>query len=199
MFPSPVMLTNLLWFIHKFWCTPHYDQVAEEYVQLKTALTSIHDYWRNIALTIWTLVIKVVSLLFNMLSRFVIAFLPRSKRFNFLASVISAVILEPKSVKTVTALPPFFPHLFAMKWSDCWGWEWKSWFKPQNSSALSVIGVVLSAYLRLMKFILEILIPACASSSLAFYMMYSAHKINRVTNTALSYSFPNFEPVSCSM
>ena len=41
-------------------------------------LTSIHDYWKIIALTIWTFVGKVISLLFNTLSRFVIAFLPRS-------------------------------------------------------------------------------------------------------------------------
>ena len=41
-------------------------------------LTSIHDYWKTIALTRWTFVDKVMSLLFNMLSRFVIVFLPRS-------------------------------------------------------------------------------------------------------------------------
>ena len=41
-------------------------------------VTSIHDYWKTIALTIWTFAGKVVSLLFNTLSRFVIAFLPRS-------------------------------------------------------------------------------------------------------------------------
>ena len=43
-------------------------------------LTSIHDYWRNHSLTIQTFVNKVMCLLFNMLSRFVKAFLPRSKR-----------------------------------------------------------------------------------------------------------------------
>ena len=43
------------------------------------ALTSVHDYW-NISLTIWTLISQVMSRLFNTLSRFVIAFLPRSKR-----------------------------------------------------------------------------------------------------------------------
>ena len=43
-------------------------------------LTSIHDYWkRTIALTRWTFVGKLISLLFNMLSRLVIALLPRSK------------------------------------------------------------------------------------------------------------------------
>ena len=42
-------------------------------------LTSIHDYWKTIALTRWTFVGKVISLLFNMLSGLVITFLPRSK------------------------------------------------------------------------------------------------------------------------
>ena len=42
-------------------------------------LTSIHDYWKTIALTVWTFVSKVMSVLFNILSKFVIAFLPRSK------------------------------------------------------------------------------------------------------------------------
>ena len=43
-------------------------------------LTSIHDYWKNHSLTRWTFVGKVMSLLFNMLSRLVITFLPSSKR-----------------------------------------------------------------------------------------------------------------------
>ena len=42
-------------------------------------LTSIHDSGKTIALTLWTFVSKVISLLFNMLSRCVITFLPRSK------------------------------------------------------------------------------------------------------------------------
>ena len=42
---------------------------------------------KTIALTRWTFVGKVMSLLFNILSRLVIAFLPRSKRFNFMAAV----------------------------------------------------------------------------------------------------------------
>ena len=43
-------------------------------------LTSIYDYWKNIALTIQTFVRKVMPLLFNILSRFVSAFLPRIKQ-----------------------------------------------------------------------------------------------------------------------
>ena len=57
---------------------------------------------KTIALTRWTFVGKVMSLLFNMLSRLVIAFLPRSKRLliSWLQSP-SAVILEPKKVKSI--------------------------------------------------------------------------------------------------
>ena len=66
-------------------------------------LTSIHDYWKNHTLIRWTSVGKVMSLLFNMLSRLVIAFLPRSKRLliSWLQSP-TAVILEPKKIKSVT-------------------------------------------------------------------------------------------------
>ena len=58
---------------------------------------------KTIALTIWTFVGKVMSLLFNMLSRLVIAFLPRSKHLliSWLQSP-SAVILEPKKIKSLT-------------------------------------------------------------------------------------------------
>ena len=42
-------------------------------------LTPTHDYWKNRTLTIWTFVGKVMPLLFNVLTRFVIALLPRSK------------------------------------------------------------------------------------------------------------------------
>ena len=58
---------------------------------------------KTIALIIWTFVGKVTSLLFNMLSRFVIAFLPRSKPLfiSWLQSP-STGILEPKKIKSVT-------------------------------------------------------------------------------------------------
>ena len=58
---------------------------------------------KKIALTIWTFVSKVMSLLSNMLSKLVIAFLPRSKRLliSWLQSP-SALILEPKKIKSVT-------------------------------------------------------------------------------------------------
>ena len=58
---------------------------------------------KTIALTRWTFVGKGMSLLVNMLSRLVIAFLPRTKHLliSWLQS-LSTVILEPKKIKSVT-------------------------------------------------------------------------------------------------
>ena len=71
----------------------------------------------TIVLTIWIFVGKVMSLLLNMLSRFVIAFLLRSEclLISWLQS-LSLVILEPKKRKSITLFT--FSHLFAMKWWD---------------------------------------------------------------------------------
>ena len=70
----------------------------------------------TIALARWAFADKVMSLRFNMLSRLVIAFLPRSKRLllSWLQSP-SAVILEPKEIKSLTVFH-FSPHLHTMKW-----------------------------------------------------------------------------------
>ena len=78
-------------------------------------LTSIHDYWENHSFDIWTFVSQVMSLLFNMLSGFVIFFLSRSKHLSisWLQSLLIGV-LEPKKIKSVTIST--FPLLFAMKW-----------------------------------------------------------------------------------
>ena len=68
---------------------------------------------KNITLTWWTSVSKVVSLLFDILARFVIAFLPRSKcLFNFMVQSPSMVILESKKIKyvTVSTFPPSICH-----------------------------------------------------------------------------------------
>ena len=68
---------------------------------------------KTIALTRWTFVGKVMSLLFNMLSRLVITFLPRSKRLliSWMQST-SAVILEPPKIKsdTVSTVSPSMSH-----------------------------------------------------------------------------------------
>ena len=68
---------------------------------------------KNHSFDLWTFVSKVMSLLFNMLSGFVIAFLPRSVclLISWLQSP-SSVILEPKKIKFATV--SIFPHLFAM-------------------------------------------------------------------------------------
>ena len=66
------------------------------------------SHGKTITLTIWTFVGKAMSLLFNMLPRFVIAFLPSSKHLliSWLQS-LSMVILEPKKIKSVTSYFPF--------------------------------------------------------------------------------------------
>ena len=66
------------------------------------------------AVTRWTFLGKMMSLLFNMPSRFVIGFLPRNKHLliSWLQS-LSAVILEPKEIKSVTV--SIVSHLFTMK------------------------------------------------------------------------------------
>ena len=76
---------------------------------------------KTIAFTIWTFVSKVMSLLFNMLSRLVIAFLPRNKRLliSWLQSP-SSVVLEPKKIKSVTF--SIFPPIY-LPWSDGTGWH----------------------------------------------------------------------------
>jgi len=128
---------------------------------------------------------KVISLFFSMLSRFVKAFLPRSKHLliSWLQSP-SAVILEPKKRKSATvslsicheviepdvvilifwmlSLKPAFSLYFTLV---------KRLF---SCSSLFAITVVSSAYLRLLIFYPAILIPACDSSSLEFCMRYSA-------------------------
>ena len=71
------------------------------------------------------------------------------------------------------------------------------------SSLLSAIRVVSPAYLKLLLFVLAIFIPAWASFSLTFYMMYTACKLNKQGDNTqtwrMTYSFPSLEPVCCSM
>ena len=135
-----------------------------------------------------------MSLLFDMLSRFVIGFLPRSK--HLLISWLqlpSAVILEPKKIKflTVSIVSPSVCHEVVGPDAMILVF-WMLSFKPTfslssftfikrlfSSSSLSAIRVVSSAYLRLLIFLLAILLPACASFSPEFRMMYSAYKLNK--------------------
>ena len=76
-------------------------------------LASIHDYWKNHSFDYTDFGGKVMSLPFNMLSRFVISFLPRRKRhlISWQRS-LSTVILEPKKIKsfTVSTVSPPIRH-----------------------------------------------------------------------------------------
>ena len=149
---------------------------------------------KTIALTRHIFVGKVVSLLFNMLSRLVIAFLPRSKclLISWLQSP-SAVILEPPKIKSVTVyiVSPSICHEVVGPDAMIFIF-WMLTFKPSfslssftfikrffSSSSPYAIRVVSSAYLRWLIFLPAILIPACASSSPAFRVMYSAYKLNK--------------------
>ena len=91
-------------------------------------LTSIHDYWKNHTLTRQTYISKVMSLLFNILSRLIIAFLPRSE--HLLISCLqspSAVILQPRKIKPaiVSTLSPSICHdmMELTHWKRPWCWE----------------------------------------------------------------------------
>ena len=159
---------------------------------------------KTIDLTRRTFVGKVMSLLFNMLSRLVIAFLPRSKRLLILwPQSPSAVILEPPKIKSVTVsiVSPSICH--EVMGLDAMIFFWMLSFKPAfslssftfikrlfSSSSLSAIRVVSSVYLRLLIYLLAILIPACASSSLAFCMMYFAYKLKKQGDSIQTWCTP---------
>ena len=153
-----------------------------------------------------------MSLLFNVLSRLVIAFLPRSS--NFLISWLqspSVVILESKKIKSLTVSTVSL----SLPWSDvtrCHDLSFLSveFFKPTfslfsfvyikrlfSSSLLSAIRVVSSAYLRLLILLLAVLIPACNSSRLAIHMTCSAYKLNKhITKCLCLKCLPNFVRLS---
>ena len=149
---------------------------------------------KTTALTIWTFVCKVMSLPFNRLSRFVIAFLPRSRHLliSWLQSP-SAVIFESKKIKFV-----YCSHCLSICHEVIWPDAmilvfWTLSFKPTfslscftfikrlfSSSSLYATSLVSSVYLRLLISLLETLILACASSSLASRMMYFVHRLNNM-------------------
>ena len=135
------------------------------------------------ALNRWASVGKVMSLLFNMLSRLVIIFLQRSMHLliSWLQSP-SAVIVEPPKIKsaTISTISPSKCHEVVGP-DAILSVFWMLSFQPTfslssftfikrlfNSSSLSAIRAVSSTYLRSLIFLPEILIPACASSSPAF-------------------------------
>ena len=148
---------------------------------------------KTIALTRQTFVSRVMSLSFNMLSRSVIAFFPKSKclLISWLQSP-SVVILEPKKIKSVIVCTFSLSVGREVMGPDGMMFIFECCFKPAfspscftpikrffSSSSLSAIRVILSTYLRLLIFLPAILNPACASSSPRFHMIYSAQKLNK--------------------
>ena len=157
---------------------------------------------KTIALTTQTFVGKVMSLLSNMLSKWVIAFLSRSKclLISWLQSS-PAVILEPRKTKsaTVSIVSPIICHEVMGPDAIILGFLMLS-FKPTfslssftfikrllSSSSLSEIWVVTSVYLRLLIFLLAILIPACVSPRWNIYSLYI-----RMTIYSLDVLFSQF-------
>ena len=109
----------------------------------------------------------------------------------------------PKKKKSLT----LFPLFIYLPWSVGIGCHdhrfWNVEFKPAfplssftlikrlfSSSSLSALRVVSSAYPRLLIVLPAIFLPACASSSLAFRMMYSAHKLNKQGDNVQPWCIP---------
>ena len=208
---SEVVLWNLLSIQIFFWwiCGGDSGLPVIFLRHLRTAPQLSHPYIileKKIALTIWTFVCKVISVLFNMLSRLVIAFIPRSKclLISWLQSP-SIVILEIKNINTVTA-SSFYPSICHEVMGpdamilvfECWVLKnlfhspLSDFIKWLFTSSLSAIRVVSSAYLRLLIFLLAVLNPTCTSSSPAFLMMYPAYELNKQGDNIRPYrtSFP---------
>ena len=124
---------------------------------------------KTIALTKWIFVSKVMFLLFKMLSRFVIAFLPRSKCLLILwPHSVSTAILEPTKIKsfTVSTFPPFVCHevvrpdavilvFWMLSFKPIFSFSSFTFIKRLFISSLSAIRVVSSACLRLLIFLLQ--------------------------------------------
>ena len=155
---------------------------------------------------------------FNILSRFVIAFLLRSK--HLLISwlrLLYAVILEPRKIKSVTVSSVSLSICHEVMGPDAMIFAfWMLSFNPTfslsfftfikrlfSSSLLFTIIVVSSAYLRLLIFLPAVLIPAWASSSPAFLTMHSEYKLNKQGNNIQPWRtpFPNLTQcvVPCSV
>ena len=147
---------------------------------------------------------KVMSLLFNMLLMLAIAFLPRGKQLliSWVQSP-SEVILEPKKIQFLTVSTISSSICHEMMGPDAmilafWMLSFKPTFSLSSftfmkrllSSSLSAIRAVSYAYLRLLISLPALLIAACAWSSPAFHMMYSAYKLNKQGNNIHPWHTP---------
>ena len=162
------------------WCSTQFI------VQLSQLSSSLRLLEKTLALTRWTFVGEVTSLLFNTLSMLAITFLPRSKSLlvSWLQSP-SALSLEPRKIKSAS----FHCFPICLPWSDATGCydlsflnvELKPTFSLSSftfikrvfsSSLLSTTRAVSSVYLMLLIFLPAILIPVCVSSSPAFLIIF---------------------------
>ena len=165
---------------------------------------------KPMALTIQTFVGKVMSLLFNLLSRFVIAFLSKEQvPFNFMtadtncsdfgtqenkichschfSSCILHEMMGLNAMILVSCMLSFKPDLSLSSFTFI-----KRLF---SLSLLSAVRMVSSAHLRLLLSLPAVLISACILHDVFCIQVNSG----RWQYTAFSYSFPNFDPVNCSM
>ena len=102
---------------------------------------------------------------------------------------LSAVILEPKKRKSASTFPPSICHevmgldamilVFLMLTFEPALLSFILIKRLFSSSSLSADRVISCAYLRLLIFLPEILIPACNSSSIVFHMIYSSYELNK--------------------
>ena len=164
-------------------------------------LSHLHDYWKIIVLTIQNFINKVMYLLFNMLSIFIIYFLPRTQQVAEII-VLSNFGAPQNKICQWFHFSPSICH--EMMWQDamilvCLMLSFKPDFLLSSFTLLkrlfsfsshSAIRVVSPAYLRLFIFLPGVLIPACESSSLTFSMMYSAYKLSKHDDNIQPYYTP---------
>ena len=153
-----------------------------------------------------------MSLLLNMLSRLIIAFLEMRKHLliSWLQSP-SAVILEPLKIKSLTVSIVFSSICHEVMGPDAMILVfWMLSFKPTfslssftfikrlfSSSSICAIRVVSSVYLRLLIFLQTVLILACASSNLAFHMMYPNKQGDNIQPWCTPFPIWNLSVVPC--
>ena len=161
---------------------------------------------KTLALTEWTFVGKVVSLLFNMLSRLVIAFRPRSKclLIFWCSQSVTVSIVSPSICHEVMGLNAMIFVFWMLSLKPAFSLSSFTFImRLFSSSSPSAIMVVTSAYLRLLIFLPAILMSACASSSLGFWMMFSAYKLNKQGDNMQPWHTPfpiwNHSVVPCTV
>ena len=103
---------------------------------------------------------------------------------------VTVSIVSPSICHEVTGLDAMILVFWMLSFKPAFSLSSFTFIKRLFSSSLSAIRVVSSAYLRLLISLPAILIPAFASSSLAFRMMYSAYKLNKQDDNILPWCTP---------